>query len=103
MDSATFESLMEKLNSATWTLRNATSNTQFLVTSLGGHVVEIYNTPTAPGLYINNYPPDLTGDQKNLVIALTEELLAGFQTDIQQALQGQQQDMDSAVQDIINE
>jgi len=91
---------MGKLQLATWALWYPTLSTKMFTTRINEQNVVLYNVRDP--LYINNVKPDLTEDQVTTVLNfITNTLLVDFASEIQDALNQQQIELNTAIDDII--
>lgn len=109
MDQTNFGFLMAKLNAATWTGKNLTSNTKIFVTEIAGIQITLYELgnlidteDNRPNLYLEGSTPDLTEAQWEVLNTFGEDLLASFATEIQAAIDAEAQQLDEDIQTVIS-
>ena len=102
MDTDTFNTLLAKLQSATWTLWYPTNDTKMFTATINGQYVTLYNV--LDPLYINEQKPDLNGDQPSIILDFVlNTLIPNFSTEIQDAIDSEQAVLTSAIDSIVGE
>lgn len=100
MDNTKFELLMVKLQSATWTLSNAISNTKFFSTKINEQRIKLYNVENGP-LYINSQRVSLTTEQIQSVLDFVDELIETFASQIVSAQTEKEDNISTAIDRIL--
>lgn len=109
MDQNDFDALMVKLEAATWTGKNLTSNTKIFITEVNDQEIKLYELgnlvdteDNRPNLYVNGRAPYLTEVQLGVLNTFGESLLASFSTEIAAAISEEQQQLEIDVQAVIS-
>lgn len=101
MEESKFDALMTKLQSASWSLSNAISNTKIFSTSINGQGIRLYNVENVP-MYINSQRTSLTSSQITTVLSFVNQLIVDFDAEIQAAVDETNQSINTSI-DIILE
>ena len=100
MNGSKFNSLMTKLQAATWTLSNALSNTKLFTSIINEQKIKLYNVENGP-IYINGQRLDLTDAQINTVLEFVNQLILDSASDIQAARTAKNQNLTTALNRIL--
>lgn len=100
MDSNKFDSLMVKLQAATWTLHNAISNTKFFTSTINEQKIKLINVENAP-VYINSQRLNLTDLQIQTMLEFVDQLITTFAPEIEATNNEKRQSMITALDRIL--
>jgi hypothetical protein len=100
MDETKFNSLMVKLQAASWTLYNAISNTKMFSTKINEQKIKLYNVENGP-IYINSQRLDLTDAQIETMLSFVDQLIENSASEIQDANEAKRQSLVTALNRIL--
>lgn len=100
MNSVKFSALLDKLQTATWTLSNALSNTKIFSTKISGQKIKLYNVENGP-LYINSQRLDLSIEQIETILDFIDQLIEDSSSEIAAAQTAKTQSLVDALNAIL--